>query len=258
MASGRNRHRHGNDGRTRPGPKNPTTQRGVVHAATSVPAYVPRILAVLIPQASFRQQARLQAAPRRREEHGVRTQITGRDAAAFHPHRRSLARLAPRVDRVCRGPCLGARARADQCLAGPVPDVSGAGLADRRRRRSLGRRVARRRHRLVVRFRLPARGTLLAGLRVPGRCADLRLDVAVRRGPRAGRIGCLPGSGHCAGKTPLDAWRAADPGARGWADRHRMAARARAHRISLERIRLCADDAAWRWRRAPRWSASGG
>ena len=75
-----------------------------------------------------------------------------------------------------------------QCLAGAVPDLSGAGLADRRRgRRTLARRAGRGLDRLVVRARLFRGRALLDRQRLPGRCGDFRLADAVR-GARPARL----------------------------------------------------------------------
>ena len=81
-----------------------------------------------------------------------------------------------------RGRAVGAGDGAVQCMAGAVPDLSGHGLADRRRgRRTLARRAGGGDVGLVVRPRLFRAGPVLDRLRLPGRCPDLRLADAVRR-----------------------------------------------------------------------------
>src|SRR5260221_226870 len=84
--------------------------------------------------------------------------------------------------RPARSPCargrraVGAGDGAVQCLASAVPDLSGGGLADRRRRgRARARRAGGGAVGLLVRARLFRAGAVLDRLRLPGRCADLRL-----------------------------------------------------------------------------------
>ena len=69
----------------------------------------------------------------------------GREAEPHPSLDHSRLGLAAGRDRVRRRRRVGAGAGAVQCLAGAVPDLPGAGLADRRRRRGpLGRRARRR------------------------------------------------------------------------------------------------------------------
>ena len=108
------------------------------------------------------------------------------------PRRRSFDHpgmgLEARRHRAGRRRAVGAGDGAVQCMAGAVPDLSGRGLADRRRgRRTLARRAGSRDVRLLVRARLFRAGPVLDRLRVPGRCADLRLADAVR-GARPARL----------------------------------------------------------------------
>ena len=99
-------------------------------------------------------------------------------------------------------------------------------------------------YRMVVRFRLFPRRPLLDRLRLSGRRADLRLAAPVCRHRPAGRACDLHRHrGHA--RTPvMDARCAPPPRPCGCAHRIGMAARARPHRISLERAWLRADLAA--------------
>ena len=118
------------------------------------------------------------------------------------------------------------------------------GLADRRcagatRTRGLGLRA----HRLVLRVRVFRRRPLLDGLRIPGGRGDVCL-VAPDRGDRiAGMSGDFHGARFCGRATSMDAWSCTHSRIRGCAHGRRMAARARAHRLSLECLRLCAHAA---------------
>ena len=67
-----------------------------------------------------------------------------RDAHPPRPHDRAGVGMAAHPDRICRRRRVSARAAAVRHLAGPVPHLSGAGLAGRRRRRRPPRRRARR------------------------------------------------------------------------------------------------------------------
>ena len=146
---------------------------------------------------------------------------------------------------------IGAGAGADQCLADPVPDLSGAGLAGGRlRRRTLERHHGGGGRRLVLRLRLFPRRTLLDRLRLPGRRQDLRLAAAGGgRGP-AGLSRALHRLGRSRGAADLGA-RA---GARAGAGRH-------AHRARNGCAAICSADfpgtlsamrspSRWRWRKA--------
>ena len=87
-------------------------------------------------------------------------------------------------------------------------------------------------------------GPLLARLRVPGRCENLRVAVAVR-GPRpAGGARIVHGGGVRPRARVLDARTGAHSCARHRVDRGRMAARPCAHGLSVEHDRLRAHRAA--------------
>ena len=144
-----------------------------------------------------------------------------------------------RHHRAGRGCLVGACDGAVQCLAGAVCNLSGRGLADRRRG---GRETARRAGGgdvgLLVRARLFRARALLDGQRLPGRCADLCMADAVR-GARPAGLSCLiPSARLRAGAPDLDAGCLAGAGARDRAHGQRMAARLCAVGLSLERLRL--------------------
>ena len=121
----------------------------------------------------------------------------------------------------------------------------GDGLADRwRRRRTLARRAGGGDDGLVVRARLFRAGPVLDRLRVPGRCAHLRLAVAVRRARPARLSRAVHRTRFRAGAADLDPGCLAGDRARGEPDVERMAARPGADGLSLECVRLCADRAA--------------
>ncbi len=74
-----------------------------------------------------------------------------------------------------------------QCVAGAVPDLSGRGLADRRRgSRKVAGHARRRTVRLLVRARLFRAGSVLDRQRLFGRCTDICLADAVRGAGPAG------------------------------------------------------------------------
>ncbi len=102
----------------------------------------------------------------------------------------------------------------------------------------LGRRRRCGVDRMVVRLRLFCRRTLLDRLRVFGRCADFRLDAAVRGARPAGGAGVLHSHRRRIGAHFLDARRAAAAVAWRSADHRRVSARSPVHRFSVERIRL--------------------
>ena len=158
-----------------------------------------------------------------------------RGASGGHPDLGMEARSHCAVGRRIVGACNGAI----QCVAGAVPDVSGDGLADRRRRR---REVARRAGGgdvgLVVRPRLLRVRIVLDRLRLPGRCIDLRVAVAVRDIGTARLSGVIHGVRLRAGAPALDPRRLPRDRARYQPHGRRMAARPGAHGLSVECIRL--------------------
>src|ERR1017187_7260627 len=171
-----------------------------------------------------------------------------RTARDCHPPRLcgyARLRLAARDHRLSRRRRVGAGAGSDQCLADPVPDLSGADLAGGRlRRRTLERHHGRGGRRLVLRLRLFPRRTLLGRLRLSGRCQDLRL-VAAGGGRRLAGLSRVI---YCARTCGRALNLGARAGARGGAGRHAhrsgVAARPSAQRISLEHFRLCSYRAA--------------
>src|SRR3981189_3641880 len=122
-------------------------------------------------------------------------------------------------------------------MARAVPDFSGPGLADRRRRRRAPAWLARGGGgRLVVWAGLFRAGTVLDRVRVPGRCTDLRMADAVRRAGPAGISRAVPRLRFCDGAPDLDqGWLAGDRACRK-PDGKRMAARSCTHRLSMERV----------------------
>ena len=148
--------------------------------------------------------------------------------------------VATLADRLRRRRFVGGGDGAAQRVAGSVPDLSGPGLAHRRRRTGpLGRHHRRGDDGLVVRLRLFPRRPLLGRLRLPGRCADLRL-AAPDRGHRPAVDACVLYCARCGGGADaVDAGCAPHPLSRCGADRDRMAARPCADRFSLECLGLC-------------------
>ena len=173
---------------------------------------------------------------RRRSRFAVKHQRqTPRRRSFDHP----VLGMEARGHRAGGGRAVGAGDGAVQCLAGAVPDLSGRGLADRRRGAGeMARRAGGRIVRLLVRARLFRAGAVLDRLRLPGRCADIRLADAVCGAGPAGLSRAVHRAGLRAGATDLDhdASRvlalAVEP------DSQRMAARPSADRLSLECLRL--------------------
>src|SRR5450830_1323501 len=171
-----------------------------------------------------------------------------RTARDCHPPRLcgyARLRLAARDHRLSRRRRLGVGAGSDQCLADPVPDLSGADLAGGRlRRRTPERHHGRGGRRLVLRLRLFPRWTILGRLRLPGRCQDLRLVAAGGGRWLAGLSRVIYCARTCGRALDLGARAGARAGAGRHAHRSGVAARPSAQRISLEHFRLCPDRAA--------------
>src|ERR1700685_2654243 len=165
----------------------------------------------------------------------IRTLNAHRDPEGTAQFDRAGLGLAARPDRIRRRSAVGPGDGAVQFLAGAVPDVPDAGLADRwRRRRSVGRRGCRGRDRLVLWIRLFRRRTLLDRLRLFGRRTDIRLAIAVCGDRPAAAARRLYGHRRCPCPRSLDAWRLTYPGFGRDADRGGMAARPRIDGISVE------------------------
>ncbi len=135
---------------------------------------------------------------------------------------------------------LDAGARPCEFLAGAVPDVPDSGLAGGRVGRwPTGRRAHGRGRRLVVRLRVFRGRPLLDRQRPSGRRQDIRLAVAVRRHRAAGRARSVYRPWGWAGASDVGARARPCLGARGRAHGFGMAAWPSAHRVSLERLRVC-------------------
>ena len=154
--------------------------------------------------------------------------------------------LAPGADRVPgrRGVDLGAGA--DQFLAGDVRDLSAAGLAPRRRRGARGGAASAPPSRSA--------GGSASGISSPGSIGSATPSWSMPRRSagccRSRSRRCRPGLAVFTGLGVALARLLWTPGPfriltlAAALDGGRMAARPRADRISLERVRLCADDAA--------------